>query len=556
LSRPKHDYYTGQLFMEQFFRNIIDKYRIAIEKISAKLNSLSRPALLLLLLAIAAVLLLVTSQFIEKSGDAVYKWGILRYYADSGIWYPVHADHHQGRWALNLPVLLIMKLFGSSAWVYYVFPFATGMVGALFIYAVTSRLCSRIAGIAAFLIFFIFPLSARGDTQFLPMLPAAMFILIALYCVLRWFDSKNLLNIILAGLMIILAYGCKVTSLYWALAIVLAIGLYSPETRVWFKILRLKIGTAFIVFSATIVAGLLIETLVINHLCGFSYGRLQLIAGSHLSAQIGTEEEYHGFFAWLFSFLRPLSLRGKYFESMPCFFIFILGLISAALALWKGSARKKFTAFCLILVYLLHCYMVCKVFPFLYPEQALSRYFMPVALVCIVLYCSTSLEWENFVWNRLRNLQIRSLAKFVLCLLWLIPSLIYVANSWLRNGTIINTFQGERLFAEAESKKLPVMLKLKKAPANSQLCSADRKSALRWMTLFGPVELIPELSTGSFQGSRQYLILMNSAALPTAEKALVINELKINFRPHSPQSEGPENYSPIALSSSGSYTDD
>lgn len=519
--------------MEQILRNIIQTYRTTVEKISSRVNSMSRPALLLSLLGASVLLVLLTSQFVEKSGDAVYKWGILRYYADFGIWYPAHADHHQGRWALNIPVLIVMKLFGTAAWAYYIFPFATGIIGALFTYAVTARLSSRIAGLAAFLIFFIFPLTAREDTQFLPMLPACMFILIALYCVLRWLDSEKPLNIVLAGLMTILAYGCKITALYWALAMVLAIGRYSPETRVRFKIFRLKIGPGVIVFSLTIIAGLLIETLLINYFWGFSYGRLQLITGSHINKM--PDSEYCSFFVWLLSFLRPLSLHGKYFESVPCFLTFILGMVSAVLCLLKGSINKKFLSFILIVAYFLHCYIVFKIFPFLHPEKAHSRYFIIVAVNCIILYCSSQNEWNKLIWSKIPNIYFAQVLKTALCLIWLITSLIYVCNSWLTNGTIITAVSGEKMFSQAEKEQLPLLLELEKKLSGNKLSSFDRKSALRWLTLFGPDRLIPELKNKFFpllsdSADRKYLALLNADKLldKGEQKVLIIKDFKIS----------------------------
>ncbi|MDD5697199.1 MAG: glycosyltransferase family 39 protein [Victivallaceae bacterium] len=522
--------------MVSVLEKIIQNCTALITGISARINALSRLKLLLYLISAAVIFAFLTSQFVEKSGDAVYKWGILRHYVELGAWYPPFPDHHQGRWALNLPVIMLMKIFGTSIWVYYLYPFASGIIAGLFTYAVTAKISSRTAGAAAFLIFQIFPLTARGHTQFLPMLPATMFILIALYFILRWLDSRQLPDIAVAGIMIVLAYGCKITSLYWALALVSALGLYSTETRVRFRFFRLKIGAAFSLFSAVVAGGLIIETLIINRLCGFSGGRLQLIAGSHLSAQ--PDPEYCGFFTWLLSFFRPLSLHGKYFESMPCFFIFLLGLTSAVFCLWAGSVKKRLAAFSLIAVYLLQCYMVYRVFPFLHPEQALSRYFLPVAVVGIILYCASAAEWNRLVWSRFRRPLVPALLKLVLCLVWLIPALIYIGNSWWRNGTVLDAARGNRLFAAAGLKQLPVLLKLENRTENSRLSSSDRKNVLRWMTFFGPARLIPELSEKIFSGAvdaagRKYLLLLNAGQLKTQPEIVLIDQVKITEAPNS-----------------------
>ena len=518
-----------------FWEKITDKYSASIKKISAWLDSMPESKLLLLLFLVSIILVFVTSQFIEKSGDAVYKWGILRYYVDFGKWYPVQVDHHQGRWAINIPVIGLMKIFGTSALVYYVFPFITGIIGSMLIYSVTSKLGTRLAGTAAFLIFAIFPLTTRESTQFLPMLPATMFILAAFYFILKWLDKKQLFYILLAGIMVILAYGCKVTSLYWALAFALFIAIYGPDKKTYFSLLKIKIGPALILFSLTILGGLLIETLLINHFCGLSYGRMQVIAGSHLHNRV--DPQYCNFFVWLFSFLRPLSLRGKYFESIPCFFIFTLGMVSAVLCLLKGNINKKFLSFSLITVYLLHCYIVYRIFPFLHPEKPHSRYFMVVAAGCIIMYCVSRKEWNELIWNKISNIQLAQFLKTALCMAWLITSLIYVGNSWLRNGTIISAFTGEIMFFEAEEKKLPVLLELEKNPVDGKLRSSDRKSALRWLTLFGPSKLIPQLKNIPFpfvtdSHGKRYLALLSADRLTNSngQDILTIDDLDLSIR--------------------------
>jgi 4-amino-4-deoxy-L-arabinose transferase-like glycosyltransferase len=425
-----------------------------------------------------------------------------------------------------------MKIFGGSSVVYYIFPCLTGIAGSLLIYRITTRLSTRLAGLTAFLIFSLYPLTTRETTQFLPMLPAGVLILAAIYFLLNYLEQKKLTSLLWSGLMILLSYGCKVTSLYWALAFVLFIAIYGIDTKYYFKLLWMKIGPGVIVFSLTIVSGLVIETLLINHFFDFTYGRLQVISSTHLT----TLPEYTtcGFFTWLFSFTRPFSLHGKYFETIPCLFVFAAGLISALLCWLKGSINKKFMAFTILLVFLIHCYIVYKVFPFHYPEKAHSRYLMLVALACIIMFCISQNEWNKAIWSKIRNVDLARLIKTVLALVWILNSLIYIGNNWMRNGTIISTISAGKIFAQAESQQHPLLLKLEDEPKEKILCRSDRKNALRWMTFYGPDRLIPQLSQMPFPSvtdakGKKYILLLNADKLSDqhAQDVLIIEEADI-----------------------------
>ncbi|MDD5727065.1 MAG: glycosyltransferase family 39 protein [Victivallales bacterium] len=516
-----------------YIQNTVARYDNFIKRLAIWLDALPAVKLAALLVTAAVLLALLTSQFIEKSGDAVYKWGILKYYVETGQWYPQDFDHHQGRWALNLPVLALMKLFGSSAYVYYIYPMLCGIAGSLLIFKICTRIGTRLAGLAAFLIYFIFPLTARGHSQFLPMLPASTFILAAVYCMGQWFNRGKKFYIIAAALMLLFAYGCKITSLYWVLAFALFMALFAEE-KAWGEFFRLRLTPSLLLFSGTVLAGLILETLLLNCFCGVSGGRLEIIALSvHLQRQGNLES--CNFFVWLFSFLRPLSLRGKYFESFPCFFIFILGLASSLMYLKSDCIYKKFLAFITLAVYLLHCYMVYKIFPFLYPEEALSRYFIAVALLCIVLYCTSTREWQTMFQTRFPDFHYSRPLRFLLCLAWLVPALIYVGNSYLRNGTLLTVRRAAGVFSEAEAGFSPVLCALDKKPVNGILASTDQKNILRWLTLFGKTAQIPRLAGAKYPlitdgKGKLYAVLFNADKISAShsQDCVIINYNDIN----------------------------
>lgn len=120
------------------FLSWLDWLATAGNRLARRLNAFTHRQLLTGLILFFACWRFLTLDLIEKSGDAVWKWSFLRYYAVSGIWYPDTPDHHQGRWGLNLPVYALMKLFGTSWWVYYIYPLLTALGCAILAYWIAA----------------------------------------------------------------------------------------------------------------------------------------------------------------------------------------------------------------------------------------------------------------------------------------------------------------------------------------------------------------------------------------------------------------------------------
>lgn len=270
-------------------------------RLAEKINALSHRRLLSYLLLFFAFWRLLTLDIVEKSGDAIWKWSFLRYYASTGIWHPEFPDHHQGRWAINLPVYALMKLFGPNWYVYYIYPLFTALGCALLSYWIATKLRSKAAGAAAFVLICLFPQTVRESTQFLPMLPAAFYMLGAALLFLRHLKTGTGWPLFWSGLLVGISYGCKFTSLYWAVAFGLYLLLYPAEKREFFRIWKIHVGPAPFWFSAGVLLVLAVETVLLNRFFGVSAGRVEVILGSHLSHMV--TPNYLNFFEYLLSFL-------------------------------------------------------------------------------------------------------------------------------------------------------------------------------------------------------------------------------------------------------------
>ncbi len=499
---------------------------------SQKLNTFSHRKLLGSLILFFIFWRFLSLDLIEKSGDAVWKWSFLRYYAETGIWYPEFPDHHQGRWALNLPVYALMKLFGTSWWVYYIYPLLTALGTAVLAYWIAAKLRSKAAGAAAFFLICFLPQTVRESTQFLPLMPAAFYMLGAILLLLRHLKTGTLQPLFWSGLLVGISYGCKFTSLYWAVAFGLYLLLYPAEKREFFRVWKFHVGPAVFCFSAGVMLVLVLETVLLNAFFGVSGGRVEIILGSHIPQRVSSDAV--GLLGYLLSFFRPLEFSGKYFQSGPAILLFCAVIPIVIFQLWKGcGSERRLLAFSFMIVYLLHCYVVYKVFPFLHPEKAYLRYLLLLAVVGIIILVT---GWHEASERLQRFLPSRYLLllQAVYLIGMLVLMLIWVGNQWQHGNHIWNIFRMQKNFTIAKQEQLPVLNKIRdqKMLQESKLATSDYKYGNMFLTMWGPTESLPLHNSRNpllieDSDGKIWEILMHSEHLPfpgTSGKVVLLDQ--------------------------------
>lgn len=471
--------------------NPMDGLEHFFSRLATRINAIPTAKLLLCLIGVFLLWRFVTLDFIEKSGDAVWKWSFLRYYVVTGEWFPAVPDHHQGRWAINLPVFLLMKLFGDDPWVYYIFPLLTALGTGIFLFLIATELRSKAAGTAAFLIALLFPLTVRESTQFLPMLPAACFALAAAWLLLRHIKTGKLTPVFFSGLLIGISYGCKVTSLYWAAGFLLFMTLWPSDRKTFFRIWKFQFGPGCFLFGLGLLAVLAAETVFFYLFFGVTGGLPEIIFGSHISNRV--RPEYLNFFEYLFSFIRPLDLGGKYFDLIPHVMLLVGGVAIACLWLFRGGKPQRFLAVAFLTAYLLHSYVVYKFFPFLHPEKTHARYFLIVAAVAMIL-CTAG--WKDGFDQLKKWFPSRTVTTFlgIAVAMVVLMMLIRTGNQWSRGHHPIAVFQVHRHLAMANREHIPVLMKPEKPELalSEKMSDSDCKYGNMWLTFWGPVELLPK----------------------------------------------------------------
>lgn len=139
--------------------------------------------------------------------------------------------HHDARFALDVPALLVRLLFGDHPNLYYVTPLAAFAVLVGTTYRLGSRVFDRRVGAVAAILLIVFPESLRSGTQLLPGGFEATFVMLSAYFALTSKDPRGLKRPVLAAVFLFLGYMAKVQVLLYAPGLVIAIWLISRSRR-------------------------------------------------------------------------------------------------------------------------------------------------------------------------------------------------------------------------------------------------------------------------------------------------------------------------------------
>lgn len=241
--------------------------------IKSRWASIATPenTVLFLLILFTLFFRLLTVANIETGGDAAGVW----FYAKK-LYYglPYHTgSHHAARFGMIIPVYLIQSIFGTHPVVYYITPLLFFLLQVLFLYEVGLRAHSiKVAFLGSLLLIF-FPQMFRHAVQIKPGGFCAVYILISVYFLFKYNDDDHpAVYIILSSISFFLAYITKVTSLFFLPGIALSLWLLKKE----FKYV--------VIFGFSLLVLFLCETAFYHLFTDFSFGRMSIIMGSHLSS--------------------------------------------------------------------------------------------------------------------------------------------------------------------------------------------------------------------------------------------------------------------------------
>lgn len=363
-----------------------------------------------LLIAVSIVYRIFMSELVETGGDAVFKWAMIRDYVEHGVMPSFDQSfriHHILRWSLNIPVVFLMELFGSSPENYYFWPFIISTVGAVFIYLLVTRLTSVSWGIVASLLFISSIHMLRQGSQFLPMGPATAYLIICLYFLNLWSDSKKVLYLILTTVFLFFSYGAKITSIIYVPAIAIIVFVFSQHSH-WsiLSLSRQKMVVVFLVLFSFMFIG---EYVVTEKFSDIEHGRIGYLMdskhgdpekrlGAHLE-KIDRQEWRYGSYSASQYASNILAYYKMYPEQYPPYgkYIVYLALVVSVVFLCLKKSRYYFLIIPYFFGFFFHAYAIISVNPYMRPEKFNFRYLsivytLATIIVLLALYELSSLS--------------------------------------------------------------------------------------------------------------------------------------------------------------------
>ena len=332
------------------------------------------------------------SNTIENGGDAYTKWAIIRCYTEFGLLPTIDEfrSHHMLRWAINIPVFLIQKIFGTAPNVYYFWPFAISTLGAVFCFFIGRYQYSRRWGLlfgAAFII--SRPFLLRQGCQYLPMGAATVYFLGSILWLQLWIDSKKIRYIYLGGIFLFFSYGAKITALYYLPGYVIIIALFSKNRHNQFSM------TPLLTLIVLLGVLLFLEAMVTQALTQVPGGRIAALLsdGSHIS-HIGKRLNKFNMTDWkiqsnsLIQYLANVFVYLEYAPGRRTKLLYYLALGIAAMVLIKKQKKLYALGILYLFGFFGHAYSVIHIFPFTRPERVLARYQTLLFILAMLLTLS------------------------------------------------------------------------------------------------------------------------------------------------------------------------
>lgn len=321
----------------------------------------------LYLLATLAVLSisvrLATLEYVEIGGDSLEVWMNIRAWAEQGSvleWF-----HKTSRWAVTIPLLAVMKLFGTRPENYYILPVAYATAGALLGYGTGRLLLGRAGGLLTGLLLILYPKMATAGSQLWPGIYVMTYLLASVLLILLWRRKGAWPLLACAGILFGLAWASRVMAIYYLPGLLLLIWAEKRNPR------------ALMVFllSWGVVLGL--EWVGFVLVAGDPLGRIGVITATHAGkAQLRvTPIEY------FLNFINLIDLRGL----LP---VFLAGAAASVHLLRKGNGEEKGISLLFLGALFFTTYMPASISPLALAAHVGTRYLtaaVPYLLLALLL---------------------------------------------------------------------------------------------------------------------------------------------------------------------------
>ncbi|WP_319549686.1 hypothetical protein [Desulfogranum marinum] len=456
-----------------------------------KTSTFQNIVIILALFSLSMLVRLCFSSNIEAGGDAIFKWAMVRDYVENGSLPPDWAirSHHALRWAINIPVLIIQKIYGTEPQNYYIWPFFSSTMGVLFFYLIVKNIHSKLWGTLAAIAFLFSSPMLRQGSQFLPMGPAATYLLGSIYFLQIWINKKRLSLLILSVIFLFFSYGSKVTSIYYFPAFAILILIFSNKSDD--NKITIRYFKPLIYFSLLLAIFFGTEAILTQKLTNEPGGRLACIAmGNHGDPK--RRQKRHAEKILAKDLKVATTTLGEYAGNIFVYYklhsneketiLLYIALLQAIAVL----AIKKKELYTISIPFLFgffgHAYSIIGVYPFLRPEKMNFRYHTVIYTLAIIIF----ITFLGYLDKR-QTLKVKKGAAYHIHRYYLITALALVFYSI---GTIktpkiftngyFTTKRNSIAITKAREQGMPILIKL------SSKENAWKKQYRRYRSIYSP----------------------------------------------------------------------
>ncbi|WP_291329230.1 hypothetical protein [Desulfovibrio sp. UCD-KL4C] len=367
---------------------------------------------------------ILSLEYIEIGGDSLAAWENVVNLVNNGCY--IEWTHHTIRWAINLPLYLMLKAFGTASANYYILPIFYSAISAVLVFYVGSVLKNRRFGFLSALLLILYPKMTTMGSQLWPGLYEMTYLLGCVLALLYWRKNGLWQLLAIAGVLAGCAWGSRVTSIYYGPGI-LAL-LYIGKKRV----------SPILIFSIFFLAVVALEWGCFYNITGNVLGKFSIILRNHVSQGqlLVTPGEY------LLNFLDLVKLRG----------LLIVFLAGFAVSIWfirRGDDNEK----CLSVLFLgglfFSVYMLCSLHPLKLAAPVGSRYLTAGTPYLIMILLLGLRKWRGSSPRAAKFFKYGLIIAFAAFTLKEVPS----QNTFSR---LQEDLQNGRIIAE---EKIPVLMR-------------------------------------------------------------------------------------------------
>jgi hypothetical protein len=318
-----------------------------------------RPVLaLLLIFSFSVCVRILTAEYVDIGGDNVWRWTSARdFFAGSGFpeW-----THHNMRWPIMAPLWVAMELLGTNPVAYYIPPIFFASLGAVFIYLIGKQLHGTECGLVAALLVILFPQMTQAGSQNWPSVYQFAFIAVSIWAVFKWHEEKRTGFLVLAAFGFFLAWGARLTGLYFFPGLVFLVWLPGRNYKAAF------------IFCLAVGFFLACEWGYFWHDTGNVFGRIGIIKSATGAVDTTSLGDY------FLNAFRLSRLRGL----LPIYVIILASCV--ALLRTKDAKRRALALFYLIFIFMFS-YMVSGFDPIRLAQDLSRRYWCMVAPIGLLI---------------------------------------------------------------------------------------------------------------------------------------------------------------------------